>query len=156
MFIYSFLTLSIYPTDLARHGGTGVDKRKPLSKSGAVDLSFPSPATSRRCVSGWRPSAVTKKHGKSECFGCLNFILLLNHNCLSYFSLLPSTRRPHRGPRPGPKKSKSKQSALRREALLGRGVPDENGVIHQALPTERSKDMRTAEQIRGLIPWVRG
>ena len=67
--------------------------------------------------------------------------------------ILPGARRPHKGPRIGTKVSKAKVSARRRELLLGRGVANSTAVVH-ALPTERSRDMRTAEQISQLIPWV--
>jgi hypothetical protein len=43
---------------------------------------------------------------------------------------------------------------MRREALLGHSIPNKNGAVLHALPTERSRDMRTAEQVRELIPWV--
>jgi hypothetical protein len=43
---------------------------------------------------------------------------------------------------------------MRREALLGHGIPNKDGVIRSALPTERSRDMRTVAQIQQLVPWV--
>lgn len=71
----------------------------------------------------------------------------------SLLSLLPGARRPHKGPRPGTRTTKGKQSAHRREDLH-QVIPDGTGAVLHALPTERSKDMRTVEEIEALLPWV--
>ncbi|KAJ6448826.1 hypothetical protein C8R45DRAFT_225097 [Mycena sanguinolenta] len=52
-------------------------------------------------------------------------------------------RRAHKGPRDGPKKSQPKQSMARRAA-----------VIDTERVTERSKDTRTADEIKDLLAWA--
>jgi hypothetical protein len=47
-----------------------------------------------------------------------------------------------------------KRSALRREALISHTNGTGANVVMHALPTERSKDTRTIEEIAQLIPWV--
>jgi hypothetical protein len=49
----------------------------------------------------------------------------------------------------------SKRSTQRREALLGQGCRNENVSTLHDLPTERSRDIRTADEIAQIIPWVR-
>ncbi|KAJ7115605.1 hypothetical protein C8R43DRAFT_114788 [Mycena crocata] len=58
-------------------------------------------------------------------------------------NLEPVKRRHHKGPRDGAKKSQSKQSANRRAAII-----DTERV------TERSKDTRTADEVKHLLLWA--
>ncbi|KAJ7935694.1 hypothetical protein B0H13DRAFT_487507 [Mycena leptocephala] len=58
-------------------------------------------------------------------------------------NLSPVKRRSHKGPRDGPKKSQPKQSANRRAAII-----DTERV------TERSKDTRTADEMKDLLIWA--
>jgi hypothetical protein len=67
--------------------------------------------------------------------------------------IIHGARRKHKGPRPGPKKTTAKKSIQRREQLMN-GRESSPTVIRHALPTQRSKDLRTAEQIAQFIPWV--
>lgn len=83
------------------------------------------------------------------------FLFSVFSDCLTGFSLLPGARRPHKGLRAGAKRSKPKQSVQRREQLLDRGTSSMGAIVH-ALPTERSRDMRTPEEIAALVPWVSG
>ncbi|KAJ7736982.1 hypothetical protein DFH07DRAFT_985795 [Mycena maculata] len=65
--------------------------------------------------------------------------------------LIPGATNSHKGIRNPNKKSKPKGSELRRENLFN-GAP---GVrIANAPVTERSKDLRTAEQKAAIIPWA--
>jgi hypothetical protein len=70
------------------------------------------------------------------------------------FSLATGTRRQHRGPQTGGKKSLTKQSYQRREKLFNAAVPNNDATLH-ALPTEASRDHRTEEEIDAVLPWVR-
>ncbi|KAG1888025.1 uncharacterized protein F5891DRAFT_987886 [Suillus fuscotomentosus] len=68
--------------------------------------------------------------------------------------LRPGAHKPHKGPRmcsmSKPKASRPKQSAQRREQLLGVTVaPSTSGTS-----VNRSKDTRTAPEIRALLPWA--
>ncbi|KAJ7601317.1 hypothetical protein DFH06DRAFT_477016, partial [Mycena polygramma] len=58
-------------------------------------------------------------------------------------NLTPVTRRTHKGPRNGEKKSQPKQSTNRRAAII-----DTERV------TERSKDTRTADDVKDLLTWA--
>jgi hypothetical protein len=73
-------------------------------------------------------------------------------------SLLPGARKGHKGPRSGnvvkvKKATAVKQSTQRRELLFTSFAPDGTKVTH-CLPTERSKDNRTAEEKARLLQWV--
>ena len=76
--------------------------------------------------------------------------------CLTPFSLGAVKMRSHKGPRStGKPQRHQKQSQVRRAALfksnsaLGAPLP-----IMHALPTERSRDRRTAQQVAMVVPWV--
>lgn len=75
---------------------------------------------------------------------------MLNFLC----SLLPVARKSHRGPRTTNKKSTIlKTSAQRREQLFSNDIDPFTSITHQ-LPSERSKDVRTAQEKLDLIDWV--
>lgn len=82
----------------------------------------------------------------------LSFGIPLNYSS----SLLPGARNTHKGPRAAPSKSKPKQSAKRREILLGGGdqTVKGDGHVRHALPTERV-DTRTEKEIADVLVWVR-
>ncbi|KAJ7778025.1 hypothetical protein DFH07DRAFT_1036538 [Mycena maculata] len=65
--------------------------------------------------------------------------------------LIPGATNSHKGIRNPNKKSKPKGSELRRENLFN-GAPGVH--IANAPVTERSKDLRTAEQKAAIIPWA--
>ncbi|KAH9020930.1 hypothetical protein EDB85DRAFT_2001884 [Lactarius pseudohatsudake] len=78
--------------------------------------------------------------------------------------LLPGARKKHRGPRDGGvtkstkgpgKKASAKRSTLRRELLFSAAAAAGMGSTTQpCLPTERSKDMRTAEERAAVLVWA--
>ncbi|KAJ6481384.1 hypothetical protein DFH09DRAFT_1213914 [Mycena vulgaris] len=86
-----------------------------------------------RAVSGNKTQLKARLHEYSECF-C---------NDPNSRNLLPVKRRSHKGPQEGPKKSQPKQSANRRAAII-----DTERV------TERSKDTRTADEMKDLLLWA--
>ncbi|KAH7902845.1 hypothetical protein BJ138DRAFT_1200450, partial [Hygrophoropsis aurantiaca] len=72
--------------------------------------------------------------------------------------LLPGAgaKRSHKGPQPNAKRRQAKISHLRREHLLERtSAGDGSAVVTHTLPTERSKDTRTPEEIASVIPWAK-
>lgn len=72
----------------------------------------------------------------------------------TYSSLIPGATNSHKGARKPTteKKTKPKQSALRRENLFT--GTDGVRVLNKSI-VERSKDLRTAEEKAAILPWVR-
>ena len=87
-----------------------------------------------------------------SCLRVFSFCTLLTPP--PFLSLATGSRRQHRGPRSGGKKTLDKQSYQRRKKLFNATVPSNDAVPH-ALPTEASRDRRTEEEIDAVLPWVR-
>ena len=118
----------------------------------------PLPPRSRSCLHP-RPHACPRPHPLVLVVLILSLVALTLSTSPALISLIPGARRHHKGPQPATvakKRPTQKRSMQRRELLFATMPSTGSGSMghSQQLPTERSKDNRTAEERDGLLAWV--